>query len=292
MSGPIRLGVVGAGRVFERLYLPALRATPNFELAAIADPVAARCATAGPGVARFTSLEELLAAASVDALAVLSPPDTHARAALLAIGRGLPVLAEKPLCSSSEEADRLRAHDAERLLTPALSRRYWPAYRKFAESGPVRELRIAIAVNPGGWDAHGGAADIAEDLFPHVADLARWLTSSENASMSARRGARGVEAHLHMANGARVSARLEHRESYLEAVRADGRSRHVGPPPAVESMARRVLRREDPAVQAVERMLEDWTLAIGGKAPVRLPRFEDGAATVAAMEQLRSALAG
>ena len=292
MSGPIRLGVAGAGRVFERLYLPALRATPDFELAAIADPVEARCALAGPSVARFTSLDELLAKASVDALAVLSPPDTHVSAALLAMARGLPVLVEKPLCNSMEEVDRLRAHDAERLLTPALSRRHWPAYRKLARAETVRDLRIAIAVNPHGWGAHGGSADIAEDLFPHVADLARWLTSSEIASLSGRRGARGVEAQLRMANGAAVFARLDHRDSYLEAVRADGRSRHVGPPAAVESMARRLFRRDDPAVQAVGLMLEQWRLAIGGNAPARLPRFEDGAATVAAMEQLRAALAG
>jgi predicted dehydrogenase len=98
--------------------------------------------------------------------------------ALLALARGLPVLVEKPLCASPTEVEALRSAGAAGRLTPAFSRRYWPAYRRIAARGPVHDLRLAVAVDPAGWQAHTGAPDIAEDLFPHVADLARWLTGS------------------------------------------------------------------------------------------------------------------
>jgi predicted dehydrogenase len=290
MSGVVRLGIVGAGRVFERLYLPALRAAPGIELAALADPVPGRSELAGPGVATFPTLVDLLDGATVGAVVVLSPPGSHTDAALLALARELPVLVEKPLCRSMAEVERLRAAGAERLLTPALSRRYWTAYRKAAEGGPVDDLRIAIAVNPAGWGAHAGPADIAEDLVPHVADLARWLTRSDIVDVAGYRRARGVRVDLGMASGARVAARLDVRDAYREAMRADGRARHVGPPSAVESLARRALRREDPPVQAISLMLEDWLSAIGGTRSRGLPSFEDGVATVAAMEQLRAKL--
>ncbi|MEX0783423.1 MAG: Gfo/Idh/MocA family oxidoreductase [Dehalococcoidia bacterium] len=291
MSRPVRLGISGAGRVFERLYLPAIRSAPGLHLAAVADPVAGRCSLAGPGVACFASLAELLDGAAVDAVAILSPPASHVADASLVLERGLPVLVEKPLCASIAETVMLRARGAETWLTPALSRRYWPTYQRIAAARPIRDLKVAIAVDPAGWGAHTGPADIAEDLFPHVADLARWLTSAEISTVSGRRGTGGVEAHLAMASGARVSARLHQRAGYQESARADGRSRHVGPPPAADSLVRRVFGRDDPPVQAIGAMLRDWLEAMEGQPPPRLPRFEDGVATVRAMEQLRAALA-
>ena len=288
MNAPLRLAVSGAGRVFERLYAPALSSVPGLELVAVADPDLVRAGSAG--VPAFAALDELLGATPVDAVAVLSPPAHHAHDATLVLERGLHVLVEKPMCLSADEAEQLRAAGAETLLTPALSRRYWPAYEAVASRGLVRELRIAIAVDPAGWGAHSGPADIAEDLFPHVADLARWTTSSDIDTVTARRGARGIEAHLAMSSGATVTARLDVRDVYDEAVRAEGRSRHVGPPDAISSAARRLLRREDPAVQAVARMLTDWVAAVRGARPAKLPAFDDGVATVVAMGQLRAAL--
>ncbi len=289
MNPPLRVGISGAGRVFERLYLPALRGLPDVDLAAVADPVAERVVLAG--VPSFAMLPDLLEHAVVDAVIVLSPPAQHVVDALLALERGLPVLVEKPLCGSAEKLERLREARAAELLTPAFSRRYWPAYRRIAAGGPVRDLRLAIAVDPPGWAAYGGPADIAEDLFPHVADLGRWLTRAEIAGVTARRGSSGIEAVLEIEGGAPVTARLDTRAAYREAARGDGRSVHVGPPRPEESLARRLLRRDDPAVEAVREMLRAWAGSIRGAAPADLPRFDDGAASVAAMEQLRAALA-
>ncbi len=291
MIDPLCIGVSGAGRVFERLYAPALRGLPEIEVVAVADPVMERCAAAPSSVERFYSLPSLLETAAVDAIIVLSPPGQHAPDARLALERNLPVLVEKPLCVSPAELDSLRSAGAAERLTPALSRRYWPAYRRLAARRPVRDLRLAIAVDPGGWGAYTGAADIADDLFPHVADLARWLTATEIQAVSGRRTDRGIEAALEMEGEARVTARLDTRAAYREAARADGRSVHVGPPRTDESLLRRLLRRDDPAVEAVQEMVRAWVESVRGGASAELPRFEDGAASVAAMEHLRAALA-
>jgi predicted dehydrogenase len=291
MSRPLRVGISGAGRVFERLYAPALARVSEIQVVAVADPVGERCATGPATSARFDSLASLLEGATVDAAIVLSPPAHHADDASLALAHGLPVLVEKPLCASREEVVRLRAADADALLTPAFSRRYWPAYRRIAARGPVRELHLAIAVHPASWGAYAGPSDVADDLFPHVADLARWLTGSEIATVTARRGAHGVAATLEMDRGGRVTARLDTRAAYREAARADGRGVHVGPPTSATSLLRRAKRRDDPAVEAVKEMLSAWAERVGGRAPAGLPCFEDGAASVAATQQLRAALA-
>jgi predicted dehydrogenase len=286
----LRLAISGAGRVWERLYRPALTRLAGVDVVAVADPDRSRAGGAMAGATPFPALHELLDSVEVDGVLVLSPPAQHIEDALASVARGLPVLVEKPLCASVAEVEQLRSAGAPGLLTPAFSRRYWPAYRTIAARGPVRDLRLAIAVDPSGWQAHTGPADVASDLFPHVADLARWLARSEIATVTGRRRLRGVEVVLDMRNGARVATRLDTRPAYREAARADGKNVHVGPPSAAASLLRRIGRRDDPAVEAVREMVRSWVESVRGTESESLPTFEDGSASVAAMEKLRAAL--
>ncbi|HEX6032711.1 MAG TPA: Gfo/Idh/MocA family oxidoreductase [Tepidiformaceae bacterium] len=287
----MKLAVSGAGRVFERLYAPALRGLPDFELVGVADPRPDNVALAAFEAPVFPSLGQLLAEVDVDGVVVLSPPAMHVPDAAAALERGLPVLVEKPVCQSLAELEQLPVAAAEKLLTPAFSRRYWPAYRKLAGRRPLRALRLAIRVDPAAWDAHSGPADLVEDLFPHVADLARWLTLSEIERVSGRRSPEGVEVELMMGDGAVVTARLDSGPAYREAVRAGGKPHRVGPPAREASIARRILGHDDPPVAATRAMLADWARTVRGERPPLLAGFSDGAATVAAMDLLRVALA-
>jgi predicted dehydrogenase len=72
------------------------------------DPVktAARAARFGVAFAS-TSIEEALALPGVDAVAIATPPHTHAALALAAIERGKHVLCEKPFTRDAAEARRL-----------------------------------------------------------------------------------------------------------------------------------------------------------------------------------------
>lgn len=102
---PIRIALVGVGKIVRDQHVPVLAASPDFELVATASPHSALA-----GVPGFTSLGELLAQApGVDAIAVTSPTAARhdiARDALLA---GRHVLLEKPPCTTLTELDDLRA---------------------------------------------------------------------------------------------------------------------------------------------------------------------------------------
>jgi D-galactose 1-dehydrogenase len=110
---PIRLGVVGYGKIAQDQHVPALRNDPAFDLVA-----AATLGEPCPGVAHFASLHELLEqAADIQALAFCTPPQgryVQVREALLA---GKHVLVEKPPCASLGEAMALVELAAEQGVT-------------------------------------------------------------------------------------------------------------------------------------------------------------------------------
>jgi D-galactose 1-dehydrogenase len=100
---PIRVGIVGIGKIARDQHIPCIAAHPDFELAA----VASRNASV-PGVPSYPSLETLLAAApSIDAVAICTPPQTHYELARLALEAGCHVLMEKPPCTSLAQLETL-----------------------------------------------------------------------------------------------------------------------------------------------------------------------------------------
>jgi predicted dehydrogenase len=105
----LRLGVLGVG---ERggAYARALAGggVPRARLAAVAD-VAPAALQGFPGVQQFADDASLLAARSLDALVIATPPAVHAQATRLALDAGLHVLTEKPLASRHADGRSLLA---------------------------------------------------------------------------------------------------------------------------------------------------------------------------------------
>jgi UDP-N-acetyl-2-amino-2-deoxyglucuronate dehydrogenase len=104
-----RFGLIGAGGA-AALHVPAMRTQPGIEVVAIADVDRARAEAVATryGIPEvFESTEALLAKASVEALAVLSPHHLHLPAVRLAAERGVHVLVEKALAPTVEDADRM-----------------------------------------------------------------------------------------------------------------------------------------------------------------------------------------
>jgi D-galactose 1-dehydrogenase len=100
---PIRIGIVGVGKIARDQHIPRIAANPAFELVA----VASRHGTVD-GVANFTSLEAMLAGTpDLDAVAVCTPPQTHYDMARRVLGAGRHVLMEKPPCASIMQLDHL-----------------------------------------------------------------------------------------------------------------------------------------------------------------------------------------
>ncbi len=104
MSGPLRVGIVGAGRISGQ-YSASLSRLPQLRVSAVADLDSARAQAlaAEHPQARATCLEDLLAADDVDVVLNLTPPAAHAEAALAALAAGKHVYGEKPLAATTRE---------------------------------------------------------------------------------------------------------------------------------------------------------------------------------------------
>ncbi len=100
----IRIGIVGLGQIARKSHLPSIAASPEFTLAALADP---RGGDAVAGVAIAADHRAILADASIEAVVICTPPAARfaiAREALLA---GKHVVLEKPPAATMGEAAAL-----------------------------------------------------------------------------------------------------------------------------------------------------------------------------------------
>jgi predicted dehydrogenase len=84
-----------------------------------------------PAPARFDDLDAALAAGGYDAVLLVTPPDGHLDQSRAVFEAGLPLLAEKPLATSLDEAAAIvRMAEAHRMpLTVGLNFRYLPVTR-------------------------------------------------------------------------------------------------------------------------------------------------------------------
>ena len=105
MSGEIRLGLVGFGKIARDQHLPAIAATPGIELVA----VASRNAQVD-GVANYPDLDAMLAGEpGLDAVVLCQPPQARYAAARTALLAGKHVFLEKPPGATLSEVEALIA---------------------------------------------------------------------------------------------------------------------------------------------------------------------------------------
>ncbi len=187
----LRIGIIGAGNIFERGYLPALLETDAVRVTAVTDLDPARSIAAAArldGVRSEPSAASLVARDDIDAVLVLTPTDTHADLSIAALGAGHHVLCEKPMARSVADARRMAdaALRASRRLMVGHTRRFderWMAMHDAVSAGrigePVYLFRSEHAFNgapAGAWpwleDRSGGAL---WDVGIHVADLFHWF---------------------------------------------------------------------------------------------------------------------
>ncbi len=149
----VRIGVVGAGGVMQRIHLPSLRKLGGVEIAGMAElnmELGNRVAAAFGIPKVYGSSEELVSQCKLDGVVVVAGKQWHASACLPALERGLPVLTEKPLAGSLKDA-RAMVEAAERTgarLMVGYMKRFDPAYRHIVDLlsseslGPIRYARI------------------------------------------------------------------------------------------------------------------------------------------------------
>jgi predicted dehydrogenase len=188
---PLKVGLVGCGRLAERGWIPALKlaaAAGTAELVALAEPdparreASARAAGLGPDAA-FGDWRDLLTSGWADTLVLALGGRAQVEPAALASAAGLQVLVEKPPGGNLAGAREL-AH-----LTPApavgFSRRFdpaWSALRDAArKASPPYELELRLSYRRSAWAPHVVGDDALADLGSHVADLATWIAGGRVA---------------------------------------------------------------------------------------------------------------
>jgi predicted dehydrogenase len=124
VTAPLGLGVVGAGDVALRDYLPEIgRLAGRAEIVALAsrDGERARAVAAPFGARAYAGYAELLRDPAVGAILNLTPIGLHAEVTLAALAAGKHVYSEKPLAGSVAEARAIRdaAAARERVLVCA-----------------------------------------------------------------------------------------------------------------------------------------------------------------------------
>jgi predicted dehydrogenase len=155
MSKELRGAVIGYGFIASGGHVPAYleraKTRGDVKIVAVADICADRRRKAGENIAGarvYEDVESLLAAEKqLDFVDIATPPSEHARIARLAFDRGLHVLCEKPLATSTEEARDLiaRATKQKRVLFPAHNYRHAPVVkeiRKTIDSGVIGDVHL------------------------------------------------------------------------------------------------------------------------------------------------------
>jgi len=113
----VGIAFIGAGNV-SLLHAQAVRDCPGARLVGLWTPDREQAAQRSSefGCRAFDSAESLVRDAAVDAVFVLSPVQTHAAHAALALDAGKPVLVEKPVGNSVAEVQELARHAQRRGL--------------------------------------------------------------------------------------------------------------------------------------------------------------------------------
>jgi myo-inositol 2-dehydrogenase / D-chiro-inositol 1-dehydrogenase len=195
---PVRIAVVGAGRIGSLHATLLARRVEGAELTAVADiePARARRLAARLGAVALP-VEESIGSA-VDAVAVCASTPAQADLVVAAAAAGRHVFCEKPLAQDLPDIDRAIAA-AERagvLLHVGFNRRFDPSHaavHKAVASGALGDLHLVRITSrdpeppPPGYSVPGG---ILLDTTLHDFDMARFVTGSEIVDVFVRGAAR------------------------------------------------------------------------------------------------------
>lgn len=190
MSGRIRIGVVGLGRI-GRMHAGLLaRDVEHAEVVAVTDAVedVADDVAAELGVAKASGPAAVFGRDDVDAVVICAPTPTHVDLVIAAAEAGKAVFCEKPLSLDLADTDRaLEAVEAEGvLLQVGFNRRFDPghaAVRAAVANGEIGSPEIVRITSrdpaPPSIEYLRSSGGIFRDQTIHDFDMARYLTASE-----------------------------------------------------------------------------------------------------------------
>ncbi|WES64331.1 Gfo/Idh/MocA family oxidoreductase [Microbacter sp. GSS18] len=192
----LRIGLVGygvGGRMFHAPYIRASQACELVGIVARAPGTVASAATDHPEAAIHSSLPEMVNA-GIDAVVISTPPATRRALVLEAVGRGVPVIADKPFAPSAAAGRKLvaAANEAGVLLNVFHNRRFdsdivtAKAVTASGALGRITRLDLRCDQDDRATLEAGPDGGLLRDLGSHVVDQALFL----------RGPARAVSAHM------------------------------------------------------------------------------------------------
>jgi len=202
VSKPVKVGVIGCGKVAMSRHLPTLKDLDGVVVTAIADVDQKKLDSAKKKLQTaklYLGHKQLLQEADVDAVAICVPLQLHAEVALDAIEAQKHILLEKPLAMSLDEADLLierAAHEDRKILIGYNKRwhRLMRKTRKIIEQGSLGEVRMIQVVFSTGhrnryipeWRLHRklGGGSIIEN-GSHFYDLWHFLLQKDVQKVTA-----------------------------------------------------------------------------------------------------------
>ena len=198
----LKIGVVGAGVMGSGHVEYLSQEVPGATVAALAEPNASMRRSVldrwGLTCPEFSTLEEMLDGADLDAVVIASPDRFHAESITLCLSRAMPALCEKPLAQTLEDGDKL-AQLAQQSLTDVgrplihlgFMRRFDPPFvevKKLIESG---ELGAVLYINASTRNvASPGikSEELLTNIAVHEVDTLRWLLADEWSDLRVLKG--------------------------------------------------------------------------------------------------------
>jgi len=206
MSKKFRVGIIGCGQIAKHLHVPNYAHCPESELVAFCDVEVAKARALAhqyaPDAQIFNDYTEMLKGIDLDGVSICTPNCLHGPATFAALKAGCNVLVEKPMATSSVEAQKMvdAAKKAQKLLMVDQTQRLFPAHVKAKEvldSGMMGKILVVNSMfghaGPEHWSPTGkwffrkreARFGAMADLGVHKADLIRFLTGKEVAEVSA-----------------------------------------------------------------------------------------------------------
>lgn len=292
---PVRIGLVGCGRLAEFGYLPAFRRASGVALVGVADVNLLRCTQIAPEVSAYTTIQDLIQAGGVDAIIISTPTRSHLADATAAAHAKLPTLLEKPPGIDLREAEALL--DLVPRPSIAFNRRFDPGLAQLRRNVPTEGMLnvcLELHYRRTAWNPFDMRDDALLDLGPHLIDLARWLTGSEVTSVRTQAlNQEYVEFELELKRG-HATVICSCNSPYRERVQvrtSDGRAlgsiRRGG---IVAGVIGKLFRgRENPLVNSLVSQLEAFSCAVRGlPSPQPLSSAVDGVKVMSIIEAVRS----
>lgn len=148
-SKKLRVGIIGTGWIAEA-HIDSYKRMPDVEVVALADIIPGKAAAFAekygvPHAHIYGHHTEMLAAEELDAVSVCTYNMTHAECTIDCLNKGIPVLLEKPMCVTLEEAVEIRKAELKsgKVLSIGFQPRFDPnmqMIKKIVQSGELGEV--------------------------------------------------------------------------------------------------------------------------------------------------------